>query len=184
MASTTIFTAGHGTRSLAEFVALLASGPVEVLVDVRRYPASRRHPQFARATLEAGLRDAGVDYAWEGEALGGRRSPRRDSHHVGLRVAQFRGYADHMETPEFAAAIDRVLAIARRRAVAVMCAERHWSQCHRRLIADFLVLVRGVEVMHLVEPGRRELHVPLDVARRSGPIVIYAGGSDAQGSLF
>ena len=183
-AASPLYTVGHGTRSLGELLAVLSSVPIGVLVDVRRFPGSRRHPHFARAELGLALREAGVEYVFEGEALGGRRSARRDSPHVGLRVLQFRGYADHMETPEFAAAIDRVLRLAGQRATAVMCAERHWTQCHRRLIADYAALARGSGVVHLLDAERRESHVPLDVARVVDGRIAYDGGAASQGTLF
>jgi uncharacterized protein (DUF488 family) len=118
------------------------------VADVRRFPASRRHPHFSRENLEPALRERGVDYVWL-PALGGRRSPRPDSANTGWRVAAFRGYADYMETREFGGALDGLLGIARSRRTAIMCAESLWWQCHRRLIADAL-LALGHDVMHIM----------------------------------
>jgi len=167
-----VLTVGHGTLEGAALTVLLDGAGVRHLVDVRRYPASRRHPQFARAELARALPAAGIGYRWD-EDLGGRRTPRPDSPHVGLRVAQFRGYADHMATPPFRAAVQRLLTDAAAGATAVLCAESLWWRCHRRLIADHLVLVEGVDVAHLAHDGRLTPHIPTDTARRQATGVIY-----------
>jgi uncharacterized protein (DUF488 family) len=150
-----LFTIGHGDRPIAAFVDMLRDAGVTTLVDVRRHPGSRRHPQFAREALAHSLAAAGIAYCWQGEALGGRRRTRPDSRHVAWRSDSFRGYADHMETSAFRTALERVLNAARQRPLAVMCAERHPSQCHRQLIAD-AALARGVPVTHLLERDRSE----------------------------
>ena len=126
---------------------MLATHRIERLVDVRRFPMSRRHPHFNRDELATSLDAAGIDYRWM-EALGGRRYPRADSRNTAWRVTGFRGYADYMETPAFAVARDELLALARERRTAYMCAELLWWQCHRRLISDSL-LVLGHEVLHI-----------------------------------
>jgi uncharacterized protein (DUF488 family) len=170
MARPTLFTIGHGARSLEELVLLLGEAAAPRLVDVRRYPGSRRHPQFGRTALEAALPSLGVTYAFRGDALGGRRSSRAGSPHCALREAAFRGYADHMETPEFQAALDELIAGARAgERAAVMCAETLWWQCHRRLIAD-AVVARGLEVVHLMAPGKTMVHELSEAAR------VIAGG--------
>ena len=114
---------------------------IQVVADVRRFPASRRHPHFSRESLEPALAARSVDYCWL-PALGGRRAPRADSANTGWRVAAFRGYADYMETPEFADALADLVELARSRRTAIMCAESLWWQCHRRLIADALLVFR------------------------------------------
>lgn len=124
---------------------------------MRRFPGSRRHPHFSRERLEPLLAARDIGYLWLPE-LGGRRAPREDSPNTGWRVPAFRGYADYMETPEFEAALARVLDFARERNVAVMCAEALWWQCHRRLIADALV-ARGHDVLHIQTPGKAPPHV-------------------------
>ena len=134
----------------------MAAYDVERIADVRRFPASRRHPQFARENLEASLKAAGRDYRWLPE-LGGRRSARKDSRNTGWRVAAFRGYADYMETPEFESAFDQLLSLTREKRTAVMCAEMLWWQCHRRLIADQL-LARGHEVVHILSRDDSKPH--------------------------
>lgn len=159
-----IFTVGHGARSLDEFLALLREAEIEVLVDVRRFPGSRRHPHFAREALEASLGKAGIELRWEGTALGGRRSALPNSRHLGWRSSAFQGYADHMDTDEFRIALRGVIDLAQQRPVAIMCAETLWWNCHRRLIADALTL-QGLHVVHLVRPGERQDHVLHEAAR-------------------
>jgi len=119
---TKIYTIGHGNRSAEEFVALLKEAGIGVLVDVRAHPASKRHPQFTRTALEAELAQAGIGYAWEGKDLGGFRKPRPDSPHLALAAEGFRGYADHMETPAFETAAGRLIDMAGKRRMAIMCA--------------------------------------------------------------
>jgi uncharacterized protein (DUF488 family) len=152
-----VFTVGHSTHSSDAFAALLRAHRVELLGDVRRYPGSRRNPQFGADPLGATLDAAGIGYEALGDQLGGRRRPRRDSPHTGWRVAGFRAYADHMESDEFAAGLERLEALARERRTAIMCAEGDWRRCHRRLIADAL-LVRGWRVMHIPPDGGDEVH--------------------------
>ncbi len=151
-----LYTVRHSTRSLQELVEAITG--VEALVDVRTAPGSRRHPQFEREALAAGLREAGIAYRHE-KALGGFRRRRADSANTGWEHPAFRGYADYMLTAEFAAALKRLESDARERPSAVMCAEAQWWRCHRRLIADALV-VRGWQVLHLglrAEPVEHEL---------------------------
>src|SRR6185295_8246212 len=130
-----VFTIGHSTRAIEELLELLAEHGVRVLVDVRRYPASRRHPQFSREALAASLARAGIEYVHEPD-LGGRRAARPDSQHTAWRVEAFRGYADHMETPEFKAALERLQRRAAETPTAILCAEAVPWRCHRRLISD------------------------------------------------
>jgi len=153
-----LFTVGHGTRSTDELLAVLRSGGVGRLVDLRRFPGSRRHPHLAREPLSAALATAGVGYEWAGEALGGRRSGVDGSRHPALRNAAFRAYADHMDTPEFRSALERLLDEVRAGPPpAVMCAETLWWRCHRRLIADAAVLA-GTPVTHLVDERTATAH--------------------------
>ena len=150
-------TVGHGTLEADGFAALVTAAGIDELVDVRSFPGSRRHPHFARAQMEQWLPRSNVAYRWE-RALGGFRKPRPDSRNVALRNAAFRGYADHMRTGEFIEALDRVVADAAERPVVVMCSESLWWRCHRRLLADALVLSRGVDVRHLLHNGMSEPH--------------------------
>src|SRR5262249_55548266 len=132
--SVTVYTLGHSTRTAEELIALLQRHGIGGVADVRRYPASRRHPQFAREALQESLPAAGVRYDWL-PALGGRRPVRPDSPHVAWREAGFRGYADHMETPEFAEGLSVLLALAAERPTAIMCAEAVPWRCHPQLLA-------------------------------------------------
>ncbi|GLL03556.1 hypothetical protein GCM10017581_053020 [Dactylosporangium matsuzakiense] len=150
-----VWTIGHGARTIDAFLAILTEAQVATLVDVRRFPGSRRHPQFGRDELASAVRGAGVEYTWAGEVLGGRRSARPGSRHTALRNAAFVGYADHMDTAAFRTAIDELLRAPGR--PAVMCAETLWWHCHRMLIADALVL-RGGTVSHLLGPGQQQPH--------------------------
>lgn len=170
-----LLTVGHGTLPADEFAQLVTDAGVQLVVDVRSFPASRRHPQFGREAMERWLPDAGVAYRWE-PRLGGRRRARPDSAHVALRVPAFQGYADHMETAEFAAALDETLADAARRRTAVMCAESVWWRCHRRLLADAAELLRGAEVEHLFHDGRVTPHHPTPEARVDCGRLVYDGG--------
>jgi uncharacterized protein (DUF488 family) len=171
----TFRTVGHGTLAADEFAALLTGAGIGLAVDVRSFPASRRHPQFRRDAMERWLPDAGVEYRWE-PRLGGRRRPRPDSPHGALRVPAFRGYADHMETAEFRDAVDDLLAEAGTRPASVMCAESVWWRCHRRLLADAAVLLRGSAVEHLFHDGRLEPHRPMPEARVDGLRLVYDRG--------
>ena len=164
----TIYTVGHSTRPLEELIALLREAGVELLVDVRRFPGSRRHPQFGAERLASALAAAGIDYRHE-PRLGGRRRPRDSSPNDAWRNEQFRGYADHMASEEFAGALRALTAEARRRPTAVMCAEALPARCHRNLLADALD-VGGWEVVHLLAPGRTQPH------RRHWQLAVGPGG--------
>lgn len=169
----TLFTVGHGTRTTEVLIEVLSEARVDVLVDVRRYPRSRRHPHFTRESLEQSLPAKGIAYEWGGEALGGRRTPARDSPNIAWRVDAFRGYADHLGSELFRSALreleERAEAGTRQ---AVMCAETVWWRCHRRLIADALV-ADGHDVIH-VGLGRDDKH-RLHESARLGPrgVLIY-----------
>jgi uncharacterized protein (DUF488 family) len=152
-----IFTVGHGARPIETLLAILDDAAVDTLLDVRRFPGSRRHPQFGREALQAAIERAGRSYAWHGETLGGRRSAHPGSRHTALRNASFAAYADHMDTPQFRTAITDLIAAAATNRQVVMCAETLWWHCHRMLIADALTL-RGATVEHLLEPGVRQPH--------------------------
>jgi uncharacterized protein (DUF488 family) len=171
---TTVYTAGHGNRPIAEFIRLVQEAGVTALVDVRAFPASRRHPHFARAALEESLPAAGIRYVWEGQALGGRRKPAGNSPHVALRHPAFRAYADHMATELFREGLERLTGIARAAPAVIVCAERLPWQCHRFLISDYLV-ANGLEVVHLVNPGKRQAHRLNPVARLREGQLVYDG---------
>lgn len=137
-------------------MALLEASGIELLADVRRFPASRRHPQFNRSNLQTTLAPAGISYVWL-ENLGGRRNARKDSHNTAWRNASFRGYADYMETEPFVQAIEELTGYAHEKRTAVMCAEQAWQQCHRGLIADYLK-AHEVPVVHILGAGRTQPH--------------------------
>jgi uncharacterized protein (DUF488 family) len=169
-----VYSLGHSTLALDDFLARVRAHGIGTIADVRRWPASRRHPHFAREPLAAALAAAGIDYAWLPD-LGGRRTPRADSRHVAWRSEAFRGYADHMETPAFAVALDALLVLARGRPTAVLCAEAVPWRCHRQLIADALV-ARGVDVAHVTGPGPATPHRLTPFARVEGTRVVYDRG--------
>jgi uncharacterized protein (DUF488 family) len=169
----TIFTIGHSTRSLDDLLALLRAHGVVQLADIRTVPKSRRHPHFARDALERSLPAAGVAYR-HFPALGGLRRPRLDSRNSAWRHEGFRGYADHMETPEFGAALDDLMGWGSGAPTAVMCAEAMWWQCHRRLLADALA-ARGVEVRHIMSAASAPPHEITEFARIEGERVSYPG---------
>lgn len=152
-----LLTVGHGTLEQQQLTGLLAHAGVEVLVDVRTAPGSRRHPHVARAAMECWIPEAGIEYRWE-RRLGGWRKPAPDSPNVALRHPAFRGYADHMRDPEFWEALDGVLATAATECTAVMCSEAVYWRCHRRLLSDAAVLSRHAEVRHLGHDGRLVEH--------------------------
>lgn len=161
-----VFTLGHGTRTIEQLVEILRSAAVTRVIDVRRFPSSKRHPHFDKDALQRWLPEHSIDYEWEGEALGGRRTSPKDrpTHHPAWRNAAFRAYADHMETPEFQKALESVKVRARSKCVSIMCAETLWWRCHRRLIADALT-ASGLEVTHLFDDHLAQSHETSDFAR-------------------
>lgn len=169
----TILTIGHSNRTLESFLGLLQAHGVEKVIDVRRFPSSRRHPHFNGPALAAALAALGIGYRHIPE-LGGRRTPRSDSVHTAWKTPGFQGYADHMETPAFQAALEEVVAEATRARIALMCAEAFPWRCHRRMIADAL-LIRGIHVEHILDFDRREPHRLTPWARVEGTRLIYAG---------
>lgn len=159
-----IWSAGHGARTLEEFLDLLAGARIDTCVDIRTAPYSRRHPHFTGAALAASLRERGIDYEHR-KALGGwRRSP-PGSPHSALKEPGFRGYADHLSDRDFGDAYAAMRILANRRRVAFMCSETLWWKCHRRILADRLV-GGGWEVLHLIRPHvAPESHRLWDLAR-------------------
>jgi len=154
-----LFTIGHSTRSAENFVALLKARGVETLVDVRSFPGSRRHPQFGKDALRAMLAEAGIDYIHM-VSLGGRRNTQDVAvHDTHWRNPAFANYADYARTEPFRTGLSELEALARKRPVAIMCAEAVWWRCHRRIIADEL-LKDGFAVTHIMGPGRDEAAKP------------------------
>ena len=171
----TIFTIGHSTRSLDDFIALLHAHGVNRLADIRTVPKSRRHPHFAGAALAQSLPKENIVYR-HFPGLGGLRKPRRDSTNTGWRHEGFRGYADYMQTVEFTRALEELIEWARafQARVAIMCAEAVWWRCHRQLVADALV-ARGIEVRHIASTSSAPPHTLTDFARVDAERVSYPG---------
>ena len=161
--TSTVWTVGHSAQPLKTFLELLAHYRLEAVADVRRFPGSRRQPQFAREPLRRALSEQGIAYQWI-VALGGRRRPRADSPNIAWRNASFRGYADHIASAEFAEGLDALLEVAGRFRTTLMCAEAVWWRCHRALIADVLC-VRGVEVIHILDETHTVVHPYTSPAR-------------------
>jgi uncharacterized protein (DUF488 family) len=159
----TIWTIGHSTRTIDEFLELLGVNDIEAVADVRSYPGSRRYPHFNAETLSETLMERGIDYVPLKE-LGGRRRSRADSPNTVWRSKAFRGYADHMETAEFKEGIDALLELSRLRRTVFMCAEAVWWRCHRSLISDYLK-ASGVVVVHIMDTSTNIIHPFTSAAR-------------------
>ena len=151
-----IWTIGHSTRSLDEFIELLEENKIEAVADVRSYPGSRKFPHFNAEALCRSLPDAGIDYI-PFKQLGGRRKVRPDSPHTVWRNEAFRGYADYMDTGEFEKGIEELLELASDKRVAIMCSEAVWWRCHRSMISDYLK-AEAVTVEHIISAGKTDLH--------------------------
>jgi uncharacterized protein (DUF488 family) len=167
-----VYTVGHGTLSEAALGELLHGVGVDHVVDVRSFPGSRHNPQHGRDQLERWLPAAGIAYSWDSR-LGGRRHSSDPSPHIVLRHKAFRAYADHMAGPEFHAGLDALVEMTHTATVAVMCAESLWWRCHRRLLADALVVLRGLPVTHLFHDGRIAVHTPTSGIRHIKDRLIY-----------
>ncbi len=159
----TVWTIGHSTRPVEAFLGLLAGCHIETLVDVRRFPGSRKYPQYGQDALAVTLAQHAIGYHWL-RALGGRRPASPDSPNTAWRNASFRGYADYMASAGFAQGLDQLLGLARQSRTALMCAEAVWWHCHRSMIADALC-VRGIKVLHILEGGHVMLHPMTSPAR-------------------
>ena len=182
MSTLQIWTVGHSTHGLEDFIALLQAHRVQAIADVRRFPGSRRFPQFGEAALRASLAERDIDYLWLGETLGGRRRPQPGSPNDGWRNSSFRGYADHLSSAAFAEGLARLLQLAERRRTCLMCAEVLWWRCHRALISDVLKL-RGVEVLHIQNDGPATEH-PYSAAANIVDGRLDYSARQSQGSLF
>ncbi|MGW0333666.1 DUF488 domain-containing protein [Streptomyces sp. NPDC003011] len=170
-----LVTFGHSTAGRAALTELLRGAGVAAVVDVRTAPGSRRDPDLLRQRLALWLPEEGIAYRWE-QRLGGFRKPESDSPDTVWRNASFRGYAAHTRTQEFVTAMDDLVQRAAAERTAVMCSEAVWWRCHRRLIADFAVLARGVPVDHLMHDGRLTAHSPTSGVRlRADGLLIYDG---------
>ncbi len=169
----TVWTVGHSTHTAEEFAKILLAHEIQVLVDVRSFPGSRRYPQFNRAALSESLTAIGIEYRHE-PRLGGRRTPRGDSHNSAWKNASFRAYADHMESEEFKKGVKDLLELAASARTAVMCAESLWWRCHRSLISDYLK-AEGHTVIHILSETKTEEHPFTSAARIVDGELSYRG---------
>jgi uncharacterized protein (DUF488 family) len=168
-----LITFGHSTADRGTLAGLLRDAGIAAVVDVRTAPGSRRDPDLSRQCLSQWLPEEGIAYRWE-QRLGGFRKPPPDSPDTVWRNMSFRGYAAHTRSPDFVAALDGVIRQAAEQRTAVMCSEAVWWRCHRRLIADFAVLARGVPVQHLMHDGRLTAHTPTPGVRlRDDGLLVY-----------
>ena len=167
----TIYTIGHSTRSIEEFIDILRHYGVDEVVDIRTMPRSRKNPQFNRDELECALPEAGISYTYAKD-LGGLRKPRKDSLNAGWRNDSFRGFADYMQTPEFSDAIQRLMELTEHKTIAIMCAEVLPWRCHRSLIADALV-IRGYDVVEIFYKEKSRTHKLTPFAIAEGDKVTY-----------
>jgi len=171
-----IWTIGHSTRAIDEFISLLEENAVKLLADVRAWPSSKRYPHFNKDAFAESLTAHGIRYEHFPE-LGGKRKAKPDSRNTAWRNASFRGYADYMETEQFQKGIERLLAVATEAGpTAIMCAEAVWWRCHRSLIADYLK-ARGVEVLHIFGAKKVEPHPYTPAARIVNGELSYAADS-------
>lgn len=166
-----IWTIGHSTHTLDEFIVMLKSFQIELVADIRSFPGSRRYPHFNKEALAVSLAENGIEYIHLRE-LGGRRKTTVDSHNTGWRVAAFRGYADYMETDEFKKAIGELESLAAKKHVAFMCAEALWWRCHRSLVSDYLKH-KGWTVTHIMGIGKSQEHPYTSPAVIKGDKLVY-----------
>ena len=171
-----VFTIGHSTRAIDDFIELLRANGVKQLIDIRTIPKSRRNPQFGSEALAAALPAAGIDYVHM-KALGGLRHPRKDSVNLGWRNESFRGYADYMQTPEFTTALESAIRLSAKKRTALMCAEAVPWRCHRSLVSDAL-LARGIDVLEIISDAAPKEHTLTSFARVEGTRVTYPKAGD------
>lgn len=176
-----LWTIGHSTRPIDEFIVLLKAHGIQLLVDVRTIPFSRRNPQFHQEALAQSLREAGLQYRHM-PALGGRRKSRQDSINAGWRNQGFQGYADYMQTQEFWDAVEELVDIGQQSPSAVMCAEAVPWRCHRSLIADALV-IRGWTVQHIISVSSLKTHILTPFAKAGAGRLTYPAENDSGSNL-
>jgi uncharacterized protein (DUF488 family) len=170
----TIYTIGHSTRTIDELIDLLRTHRVELLVDIRSFPMSRRLPHFNRENIERSLADAEIEYLWMKDLGGRRKRELKDSPNIALRSESFRNYADYMLTPQFQEAVEKLLQLAADKRVAIMCAEALYFRCHRMLVSDFLT-AHGHEVLHILDKKPPPSHTLMDEARLVDGRLLYRG---------
>lgn len=174
----TIWTIGHSTRPIEEFLGLLTGARIKVIADVRSFPASRKYPQYGKEALAAMLATHAIGYDWL-QALGGRRRASPDSPNTVWRNASFRGYADYMSSTEFEHGLDQLVEVASKARTAMMCAEAVWWRCHRSMIADALC-VRGIEVVHILDAKHSMVHPMTAPARILRGKLTYGAADSGQ----
>ncbi|MBN2313451.1 MAG: DUF488 domain-containing protein [Sedimentisphaerales bacterium] len=186
MKTARLYTIGHSNLSFETFVSLLKEFEIDLVADIRRYPSSRKFPHFNRPILCDGLAAEGIDYQWI-EALGGRRHGEKNeqSPNIGLTSPGFRNYADYMATEKFRSAVRELLSAAEMFRTTVMCAEKLYWKCHRRILSDYLIS-QGVEVIHILGPGESSIHKlsSIAVATKTGVTYPASESTDGQMSLF
>lgn len=171
-----IYTIGHSNRTIEAFLQALQCIPVNTLVDVRAYPQSQRYPQFSQQALRTSLEEAGIVYHWAGKQLGGMRQFGGNSKHIAIGDEKIRAYADYMESDLFQKAVIQLINLAAAANTAILCAEKLPEQCHRSLIADYLLL-QGVEVEHIIDQATVIGHQLSPLARRESQQLIYDRGA-------
>jgi uncharacterized protein (DUF488 family) len=167
----TVWTIGHSTRPLLDFLGVLGAFRIELVADVRRFPGSRKHPQYQQSSLESALEEVGIGYTWL-PALGGRRHGAAGVPDSAWQHPAFRAYAAHMAGEEFAEGFSQLLTLAHGVRTAIMCAEILWWRCHRRIIADALVSV-GAPVVHIRDSKIAAPHALRPPARLIGGVLAY-----------
>ncbi len=172
----TLWTIGHSTRDIADFIELLTENKIEVLADVRSLPGSGKYPQFNRENLSLSIEEAGMEYQYWKE-LGGLRKKQKDSKNTVWRNASFRNYADYMDTDEFQKHVTLLLEAARRKRTCICCAEAVWWRCHRSMIADYFKS-KGWKVLHIMAPGKTEEHPYTKPAKVISGKLVYGTGED------
>jgi len=168
----TIYTIGHSTRDQDEFIKMLRPFDITALVDIRRFPGSRKYPHFNQESLTASLQKVGIQYTHL-EGLGGRRKVQKDSTNSRWRNDSFQGYADYMETKDFEKATAKLEAIALKQPTAYMCAEAVWWRCHRSMVSDYLK-AKGWKVLHIMSVAKADEHPYTSPARIEGDQVFYS----------
>ena len=182
-----IYTVGHSTRKIEDFISILKAYRIKVLVDVRAFPVSTRNPQFSLKNLESSLKQQGIEYIWSGKELGGYRKKSdglgERSPNQGWKSEGFRIYADYMMSDSFKKGVDQLIDRVKEKTVAFMCAEKFYWRCHRRLISDFLVS-QGKEVWHIVKSDTIRRHELTKFARIKNGGLYYPAEDSAEPSLF
>jgi uncharacterized protein (DUF488 family) len=171
-----LWTIGHSTRSIENFISLLKENEIDELVDVRSLPGSKKFPQFNQENLSESLKEAGIAYDYE-KGLGGLRKKNPDSHNTVWRNASFRAYADYMETPEFEEAAEKLVQMAQQKRICICCAEAVWWRCHRSMIADYLKS-KEWEVYHIMGPGKTTEHPYTQPAKVINGELVYGSGEE------